>query len=34
MEEIQSVYADESEIKPEVEFPPSPLQALEMEDTK
>jgi hypothetical protein len=35
MEETQSVYADESEIKPEIEFPPlSPLQKHEMKDTK
>jgi hypothetical protein len=35
MDETQSAYADESEIKPVIEFPlPSPLQMLEMEDTK
>jgi hypothetical protein len=35
MEETQLVCKDEGEIKPEIEFPPpSPLQKLEMEDTK
>jgi hypothetical protein len=34
MEETQLVCADESEIKPEVEIPPSPLQKHEMQDTK
>jgi hypothetical protein len=35
MEETLSAYADESEIKQVIEFPlPSPLQTLEMEDTK
>jgi hypothetical protein len=35
MEETRLVCADENEIKPEIEFPlPSPLQTLEMEDTK
>jgi hypothetical protein len=35
MEETQSAYADESKIKPEIDFPPpSPLQKHEMKDTK
>jgi hypothetical protein len=34
MEETQSGYADESDIKPEVEIPPPPLQKHEMQDAK
>jgi hypothetical protein len=34
MEETQSAYADESEIKPVIKCPSSPLQKHEIQDTK